>query len=103
MGKIAINPGHHPALDPGAVGPSGLREADIALAVAARLRERLTAAGHAVVFISANELDRIAAAAISVRTGGIPIFASAGKPFSGNNKLMKGTAGIFPAVPFMSL
>lgn len=39
---IALDPGHG-GEDPGAVGPSGLREKDVVLAVAHKLRERLTA------------------------------------------------------------
>jgi N-acetylmuramoyl-L-alanine amidase len=37
---VAIDPGHG-GEDPGAIGPSGLREKDVVLAVALRLRERL--------------------------------------------------------------
>ena len=37
---IAIDPGHG-GEDPGAIGPSGLREKDVVLAVALRLRDRL--------------------------------------------------------------
>ena len=39
---VAIDPGHG-GEDPGAIGPSGLREKDVALAVARQLRERLNA------------------------------------------------------------
>ena len=39
---VAIDPGHG-GEDPGAIGPSGLREKDVALAVALQLRERLNA------------------------------------------------------------
>jgi len=39
---VAIDPGHG-GEDPGAVGPSGLREKDVVLAVALQLRERLNA------------------------------------------------------------
>ena len=39
---VAIDPGHG-GEDPGAIGPSGLKEKDIVLAVALRLRERLNA------------------------------------------------------------
>jgi N-acetylmuramoyl-L-alanine amidase len=38
---IALDPGHG-GEDPGAIGPSGLREKDVVLAVAHKLRERLT-------------------------------------------------------------
>jgi N-acetylmuramoyl-L-alanine amidase len=43
---IAIDPGHPPL---GATGPTGLREAEVNLAVAVRLREMLRAAGTRVV------------------------------------------------------
>src|SRR5262245_2090345 len=39
---VAIDPGHG-GEDPGAVGPSGLKEKDVVLAVALRLRDRLNA------------------------------------------------------------
>ncbi|NCT84976.1 MAG: AMIN domain-containing protein [Comamonadaceae bacterium] len=39
---IALDPGHG-GEDPGAIGPTGLREKDVVLAVAHKLRERLTA------------------------------------------------------------
>ncbi len=39
---IALDPGHG-GEDPGAVGPSGLREKDVVLAIALQLRERLNA------------------------------------------------------------
>jgi N-acetylmuramoyl-L-alanine amidase len=39
---VAIDPGHG-GEDPGAIGPSGLREKDVVLAVALRLRDRLNA------------------------------------------------------------
>ena len=39
---VAVDPGHG-GEDPGAIGPSGLREKDVVLAVALKLRERLNA------------------------------------------------------------
>jgi N-acetylmuramoyl-L-alanine amidase len=39
---VAIDPGHG-GEDPGAIGPSGLREKDVVLAIALQLRERLNA------------------------------------------------------------
>ena len=39
---VAIDPGHG-GEDPGAIGPSGLKEKDVVLAIARRLRERLNA------------------------------------------------------------
>ncbi len=42
---IVLDPGHGGAADPGAVGPTGLREADVSYAVAEMLEQRLRAAG----------------------------------------------------------
>lgn len=70
MAIIAVNPGHYPALDSGAVGPAGLREADVAMAVAQQLSQRLTGIGHLVSFISANELESIAAQANAAAADG---------------------------------
>jgi N-acetylmuramoyl-L-alanine amidase len=41
MLRICINPGHHPVHDCGAVGPSGLREADVTTRLARALVARL--------------------------------------------------------------
>lgn len=41
--RICINPGHHPAHDSGAVGPGGLREADVTTRLAHALVARLEA------------------------------------------------------------
>lgn len=59
MAVIALNPGHFPGLDPGAVGPGGLEEANVAMAVAKHTESVLQAKGHSVVLISENELDCI--------------------------------------------
>ena len=56
---VAINPGHHIQLDPGAVGPLGVREADVNMSVALKVRNILAAAGHEVHLIHANELYEI--------------------------------------------
>lgn len=60
MAVIALNPGHYPGLDPGSVGPSGVEEATVTMAVAKIVESVLTENGHSVVFISENELDVIA-------------------------------------------
>lgn len=59
MAVIALNPGHFPGLDPGAVGPGGLEEADVAMAVVKKAESVLQTKGHSVVLISENELDCI--------------------------------------------
>lgn len=59
MAVIALNPGHFPDLDPGAVGPTGLEEATVAMAVAQIAQSALQEKGHSVVLVSANELDII--------------------------------------------
>ena len=59
MSKIVINPGHYPDLDPGAIGPTGLQEVDVAMAVAAKLKALLAAAGHEVYMIQENDLADI--------------------------------------------
>jgi N-acetylmuramoyl-L-alanine amidase len=43
---VALDPGHG-GEDPGAIGPSGLREKDVVLAVSRQLRERLQRAARA--------------------------------------------------------
>ena len=39
---VALDPGHG-GEDPGAIGPSGLREKDVVLAIALQLRDRINA------------------------------------------------------------
>ena len=46
--KIAIDPGHG-GTDPGAVGPTGLKEKDVNLQIALKLKAKLEAQGHTVV------------------------------------------------------
>lgn len=57
---IALNPGHFPGVDPGAIGPSGLEEAAVVMSVAKSAELALQENGHSVVFISENELNNIA-------------------------------------------
>jgi len=59
MSRIIINPGHYPGLDPGAIGPTGLQEADIAKTVAAKLETILDAGGHEVHVAQENDLSEI--------------------------------------------
>jgi len=46
---IVLDPGHGGSSEPGAVGHGGLREADLNLEVALRVRDRLVGAGYSVV------------------------------------------------------
>lgn len=59
MSKIAINAGHHVVYDPGAIGPNGVREADINYAVGQKLCDILSAHGHETVFIHEDDLQAI--------------------------------------------
>ncbi len=64
MIKIVLNPGHGPknsgTFDPGAVGPSGTREADVNLAVAKLLQPLLEAAGAEVLMVRDGDLSDVA-------------------------------------------
>ena len=53
--KICIDPGHG-GYDPGAVGPSGLKEKDITLAVSFLVAEKLKAAGQNVVLTRIGDI-----------------------------------------------
>jgi N-acetylmuramoyl-L-alanine amidase len=57
---IGIDPGHG-GIDPGAVGPTGVREADITLEISLLLADKLRERGHSVV------LTRLEDDAISLR------------------------------------
>ncbi len=61
MYKIFINPGHAPGgiPDPGAVGPSGLKESDVAADVAAIASGYLIAAGCEVMIYQSDSLQDI--------------------------------------------
>lgn len=48
MAKICVDAGHSGFPDPGAIGPSGLRESDVTLAVAILLQKSLSTEGHQV-------------------------------------------------------
>lgn len=53
---IVVDPGHG-GVDNGAIGVSGVREKDVALAVALKLRDRLAAAGATVVLTRDTDRD----------------------------------------------
>ena len=53
--KICIDPGHNDASEPGAVGPTGLKEADCTLAIAKLVAANLEKAGVAVLLTRAAE------------------------------------------------
>ncbi len=57
--RVTVNPGHCPGIDPGAMGPAGLREADVALAVGKLTAEYLRAAGCEVLLIQDDSLEKI--------------------------------------------
>jgi N-acetylmuramoyl-L-alanine amidase len=57
--RTATNGGHFPGLDPGAIGPNGLQEADVARNIALIVHDLLTASGHQDQFIQSNDLDEI--------------------------------------------
>ncbi|MEA4891187.1 MAG: N-acetylmuramoyl-L-alanine amidase [Peptococcaceae bacterium] len=61
--KIILNPGHGPknsgVFDPGAVGPSRIREADVNLAVAKLLQPLLEAAGAQVLLVRDGDLEDV--------------------------------------------
>lgn len=54
--KIGIDPGHG-GKDPGAIGPSGLREKDVNLSVALKIQSILTSAGHQVFITRTSDED----------------------------------------------
>jgi len=59
--KIFLNPGHAPGgnPDPGAIGPSGLRESDVTSDVALMAAEYLLAAGCEILVYQSDSLDAI--------------------------------------------
>jgi N-acetylmuramoyl-L-alanine amidase len=52
--RIIVDPGHG-GLDPGAIGPTGLREKDVTLAISRRLEQRLRHAGFEVVMTRSDD------------------------------------------------
>lgn len=59
MYRVTVNAGHCPGVDPGAVGPSGLQEADVVLAIGERVADYLRAAGYDVLFLQEDSLSSI--------------------------------------------
>lgn len=57
--KVAVNAGHYPGKDSGAVGATGLQEADVSKDIAMKVCEYLTAVGYETLFIQENELYQI--------------------------------------------
>lgn len=59
--KVFINPGHAPGgyPDPGAIGPSGLREADVVADIGLLVVEYLTAAGCETMLYQSDSLQEI--------------------------------------------
>ena len=57
--RVAINGGHYPGLDPGAVGQTGLQEADVAKNISERVVSILREVGYNALFIQKNELYEI--------------------------------------------
>jgi N-acetylmuramoyl-L-alanine amidase len=51
---VALDPGHG-GEDPGAIGPSGLREKDVVLAIALQLRNKLNAVPNMRVMMTRDE------------------------------------------------
>lgn len=56
MAKFCIDPGHGGS-DCGAVGPSGLRECDVALNIAKILKQKLEEADHEVIMTRTTDVD----------------------------------------------
>ena len=57
--KVSINAGHCPGLDPGAVGQTGLQEAEVTRSVALSVVNLLNYFNHETQFIQSNELSHI--------------------------------------------
>ena len=73
--KILINAGHAPngRPDPGAVGPTGLRECDVTATVAHYVCDYLTSVGITADFVQDDDLNRIVA---MCRDGDYDLFLS---------------------------
>lgn len=57
--RTTTNAGHMPGVDPGAIGPSGLQEADVAKQVATMVHDLLIAAGYQDQFVQSDSLQEI--------------------------------------------
>lgn len=120
--KIFINPGHAPNgnPDPGATGPSGLRESDVALDVADIAAQDLRAAGCEVMVHQSDSLQDIcdqantwgADAVVSIHCNsfsaptatGMEIWTSRGQTQADDlaTAIMNQMAGEFPTLPVRS-
>ena len=60
--KVCINAGHCPYLDPGAVGQTGLQEADVCNELMQKVSGHLTAIGYEVYLVQENSLATITTA-----------------------------------------
>lgn len=119
MAKIFINPGHAPGgyPDPGAVGPSGLRESDVAVEVGAMVSVYLRSAGSEVIVHQSDSLPDIchranawgADAVVSIHCNafsapsatGMEIWTSRGQTRADSlaTYIMAQMAGEFPTLP----
>lgn len=59
MFKVCINAGHCPGIDPGAIGPTGLQEANVVRDIALKLQHYLEQAFVATCFIQDDSLENI--------------------------------------------
>lgn len=120
--KAFINPGHAPGgnPDPGAVGPSGLRESDVASDVALQAAEYLRTAGCEVMVYQSDSLQDIcdqanswgADVVVSIHCNaaenpaatGMEIFTSRGQTRADNlaRNIMAQMADEFPTLPVRS-
>ena len=57
--KVFINPGHCPGLDPGAVGQTGLQEAEVAKKVGALVEHYLNAVGIQTESVQDDSLEYV--------------------------------------------
>lgn len=121
MAKIFINPGHAPDgnPDPGAIGPSGLRESDVNADVGKMLADYLRAAGCEVMVYQSDSLQDIcdqannwgADAVVSIHCNsfsdtstGMEIFTSRGQTQADElaTLIMSQMADEFPQLPVRS-
>lgn len=74
--KIVIDPGHGGS-DPGAIGPSGLREKDVVLDISLKLRDMLKQKGYTVVMTRTNDVYLTLSQRVSVsNSSGADFFLS---------------------------
>lgn len=116
--KVFVNAGHAPGgvPDPGAVGPSGVRESDVTAAVAAQVVQYLTAAGCEAMAYQSDSLQGICDAAnnwgadvvvsihcnsFNAESTGMEIWTSRGQTPADElaTLIMAQMAGEFPTLP----